>query len=171
MSSGYIPDITSDYIPDVTFTGAFDTGLGDYSGSSTLQDTIVGSPGLELDNSFGATTGSVFDLSDFNDPYLSQSLSGVTDPPIGSMFSSSPTPNSPPPTAAISNGLSALAKFGSGIAALIGGSSGVTRQVSSVNPQLAVPRPAAGTPMSGETTIILVIVVVAMIALLAHGGE
>ena len=83
MSSGSIPDFSSDFIPDVTYTGALDTNpFGDFSGSSTLQDTIVGSPTLSLDTSYGATDGSVYDLMDGNDPYLSQALSGTSDPPI-----------------------------------------------------------------------------------------
>lgn len=169
MSSGSIPDFSSDYIPDVTFTGAMDTSYGDYSGSSTLQDTIVGPSGLALDNSFGQTTGSVTDFIDYNDPVLSQTLAGTTDPPIGSSYASLPNGYAPPQTSSLSDGLHALSKFGSSFAALLGGSSGVTRQVQPAS--YAVPRPAAGAPVSGQTTIILVIVVVAVCLLVAKGGD
>lgn len=172
MSSGSIPDFSSDYIPDVSYTGALDTNyLGDFSGPSTLQDTIVGSPTLSLDTSYGLTDGSVYDLMDTNDPVLSQSLSGTSDPPIGSAAYSQPNPNPSPITQSLSTGLSALAKFGSGFAALMGGSSGRTVQVNPNNPQLAVPRPGAGTPPSGSTVIILVIVAGALMLLISRGGN
>lgn len=155
-------------LPDVGYTGLTDTGE-DFSSSSTLQDTVVGQPNLTLDGS--SSDYSVTDFSDITDPYATQSLSGTTDPPLGSQAQSQPTPVYPVSSSTTNNSLNALSKFGSAFAALLGGSSQTSL---TGRPQLVstgIGRPATALPVSGSSTVIMVIVAVALIALLMKGGE
>lgn len=155
-------------LPDVGYTGLVDTGE-DFSSSSTLQDTVVGQPNLTLDGS--DTFYSVADGADGLDPYSMQSLSGTTDPPLGSQSQSQPQPVYQPASPTYNNALNALGKFGSSFAALLGGTSQTSfnghPQVTGYN----IGGPVTSLPVSGSNTIVMVIVAVALIALIARGGE
>jgi hypothetical protein len=152
---------------DTAYVGLSDTGTG-FSGSSTLQDTSLGSPVL-LDSSYGPQESvSVLDGMISDDPVAAQSLSGISDTPIGSAAQSTPTPNVSQPSAATANGLSALSKLGASFATLFGGApkTVVAAPASSVTPAGAALIPGAA---SGTTTLILLVVVGAMVILLLRG--
>jgi hypothetical protein len=162
-------------LPDVGYSGLTDTADG-FTGSTTLQDTTVGQPGLLLDTSGGMDNSlAVTDMSDYTSSMAdyaaqSQALSGATDPPIGSATQSVRNTNPPQPSGSLANAFGALAKFGSSFASALGGSP-VTQYGAPtvVRPSTST---AVSTNASGSTVIILVIVVGAIILLLARSkGE
>ena len=162
---------------DTGYTGLSDTGEG-FTGSSTLQDVQLGSP-LLLDSSYGPNTDvSTYDLSAMGGVMVegvpipsasavaaSQSLSGISNPPIGSQAQSTPTPNVAPPNSSSFAGLTALSKFGASIAS-IWAAPATTH--AGAQPTTMTPAGGALTPggASGTNTIILLVVVGALILLL-----
>jgi X-X-X-Leu-X-X-Gly heptad repeat protein len=120
----------------------------------------VNSASLEQGASFSPS------LASTTSPSSALAISGVSDPPWGSLEESTPYSSV---TSTAANGLSSLAqsfsKFGAGVAQMfVGASAPSTVAVSGSN----VPS-AAGSPVSGSTTVILVVAAAALILLLARG--
>jgi hypothetical protein len=167
---------------DTGYTGLSDTGEG-FTGSSTLQEVQLGSP-LLLDSSYGENTDvSVLDLDSMGGVSVtgvpippavmvgqSQSLSGISNPPIGSQTQSTPTPNVADPNASSFFGVSALSKFGASIAS-IWAAPATTH--AGAQPTKMTPAGGALVPggASGVNTIILVVVVGALILLLLRSED
>jgi hypothetical protein len=173
LDPGYVfpPDVTGG-LTDVGYDGGLSDSVYSYSGSSTLQDVVVGSSSLALSTENGYNEdSSVYDFIDGENPTAAQALAGQSDNPLGSPYQSTPTPMSVPPTTPIAWGLSALNKLGSSFGALFGNhtvtvSPGV---VPKAGPQGAVTVP--NTAVSGPTTILLILVVGAVIFLLVAAKE
>jgi hypothetical protein len=160
-------------LSDTSYTGLTDTATG-FTGSSTFQDVQLGAP-LQLDTSLGPSDASV---TDFLSPVqtttysmspqdMAQSLTGAsqTPPSTASMLASTSTPNQADMNSNSAAGLSALSKFGAGVASLFAG------QPKTVSPARPVTASAAGgilpsTAISGSMTLVLVVVVGALILLL-----
>jgi hypothetical protein len=148
---------------DLQYTGLTDTADG-FSGSSTLQDVQLGSPVL-LDMTYGESNTATPDfITQPFDNFSAQSLSGISDPPFASAPQSSPTPTVTQPNADSWAGLTALSKFGAGVAGLF------SAQPVHAGARPVVMSPAGGALLpgaaSGTSTLLLLVVVGALVILL-----
>lgn len=166
-------------IQDTEYTGLGDPTVVGYSGSSTLDSSVdVGSP-LPLVISSNRNQGissahnhfktATYDLWDHPSPKASLMLSGVSDPPFASAGLSTPYPAAVAPGEVMSNAFQGLAKFGSGIATLLGNHPVTKRPVPSKLHGAQVGAVTVASVPSGSLTLGIVVVVVALGLLLING--
>jgi hypothetical protein len=173
LDPGYpTPGEVTGGLTDVGYDGGLSDSVYTYSGSSTLQDVVPGSSSLALSTESGYNEdSSVYDFIDGENSAVAQSLAGVSDPPFASTMQSTPRPNAPPASNPLQWGLSALNKLGSSFGVLFGNHT-VTAQpgiIPTSGPQGAVP--VSPTTVSGQTTLLTVLVLGAIVFLLITAKE
>lgn len=173
LDPGYVypPEVTGG-LTDVGYDGGLSDSVYTYSGSSTLQDVVAGSSSLALSTQDGYNEcSSVYDFINGENPSAAAQLSGASDPPFASAANSSPTPNSSPASNPLAYGLQALNKLGSSFAALFGNAPATVSPgiVPAIGPGGAVTVPP--TAVSGQTTVLLVMVMGAIIVMLIATRE